>query len=220
MDPRRGDPDRPRFVAPFEQLIHNVHPVGDRWSWRCGVVFSRLDPGWVDGACRYDHVVDSHEQLVTEATAHLARWHGMTVQSGSGRRVDWAPYFGVDWSRYFLRTGAAAAASMLPPAEPAPTPDAPWFRVTAQLDAHHLRVLPPAAPSSATAGAILATDCGLAVHDSDVHGPPRAGQGLCRVCALGSHWSARPSYPAISANGHDGRADIPHRFDDEHPEVR
>lgn len=63
------------FVAPFRQLIHNISSFGNHWSWRCGVVYSRLDPGYVDGACQYDHTVDSWEQLVADATEHLRRWH-------------------------------------------------------------------------------------------------------------------------------------------------
>lgn len=66
------------FIAPFRQLIHNIHQFGEHWLWRCGVAYSRLDPGYVDGACRYDHTVDSWEQLVADATEHLRRWHGIT----------------------------------------------------------------------------------------------------------------------------------------------
>lgn len=77
---RETTPEEPRFTAPLRQLIHNINTFGGaRWSWRCGIAYSTLDPGYVDGACRYDHTADSREQVVADATEHLSRWHDVTL---------------------------------------------------------------------------------------------------------------------------------------------
>jgi hypothetical protein len=65
----------PRMNAPFREVIHNIHQFGEHWSWRCGVQWTRASEGWKSGACRYDHIVDSWDQLVADATEHLAKWH-------------------------------------------------------------------------------------------------------------------------------------------------
>lgn len=61
-----------RYAVTFDDLFH----VPKGWlSWRCLLGWSTLAPGYMDGACQYDHNVDSWEQLAAEAHAHLARWH-------------------------------------------------------------------------------------------------------------------------------------------------
>jgi hypothetical protein len=86
----------PLMLAPFRELIHNIHQFGqsgEHWQWRCGVSYSTVDPGWVDGACRYDHVCGSWDELVQQGTAHLEKWHDIVpadaVPDVSRVRCDW-----------------------------------------------------------------------------------------------------------------------------------
>lgn len=73
----QAGPDEPRFLVQVETLFHIREWAGSGWSWRCHLSGSRLDDGYVHGACRYDHNVDTREQLVAAVTEHLARWHGL-----------------------------------------------------------------------------------------------------------------------------------------------
>ncbi|QYN41026.1 hypothetical protein K1T35_47650 (plasmid) [Pseudonocardia sp. DSM 110487] len=71
-EPARPAADPGPFLAPFRQLIHNIHQFGRRWSWRCGVSASTRDEH-----CRYDRTVGSWEQLVDAAVEHLQTHHNI-----------------------------------------------------------------------------------------------------------------------------------------------
>jgi len=61
-----------RYSVTFDDLFR----VPEGWlSWRCLLGWTQMAPGYIDGACRWDHNVDSWEQLRAETAEHLARWH-------------------------------------------------------------------------------------------------------------------------------------------------
>lgn len=61
-----------RFVVTFDDVFH----VPPGWlSWRCRLSRTHVDSGYADGACRWDHNVDSWDEIASQTTEHLARWH-------------------------------------------------------------------------------------------------------------------------------------------------
>lgn len=65
-----------QFTVTFDDLFR---VPADWLSWRCLQGWTQMAPGYVDGACKYDHNVDSWEQLYEETSEHLRRWHPHVV---------------------------------------------------------------------------------------------------------------------------------------------
>lgn len=61
-----------RFTVTFDDLFR----VPPGWlSWRCLLGWTKVTPGYEDGACRWDHNVDSWDEIASQTAEHLARWH-------------------------------------------------------------------------------------------------------------------------------------------------
>lgn len=78
--------DQAVFAVPFDAMIHR-YQCGDAWYWTC-MLAMQWRPENPD--CCSGTLAESHEQVVRDATEHLARCHDIHQIAESAEHEGWS----------------------------------------------------------------------------------------------------------------------------------